>query len=132
MCAALELTTEMRKPTLDAEMGFQRTTRGSLDLKKGTQEGFDDGYSCGLGQFKQFGLKICLKGTTRLAMIVDCSHGLKWFEGGCSPTKNGAFLELKSSASDHGVIHTFVVMCHPLFVTFHPFLLLHPRQHLIL
>ena len=26
-CAALELTTEMRKPTLDAEMGFWRTTK---------------------------------------------------------------------------------------------------------
>ena len=29
-CAALELTTEMQKPTLDAEMGFQREARGRI------------------------------------------------------------------------------------------------------
>ena len=41
-----------------------------------------------------------------------------------TPILTGLTEELESvltSASRHGVIHTFMVMCHPCFVTCHPF-----------
>ena len=45
-CAALELTTEMRKPTLDAESGFQRMCKKQIELILTLIWYFENGYLC--------------------------------------------------------------------------------------
>ena len=58
----------------------------------------------------------------------SCLKYLRAFQIQLRPTMHKYILsgsfhmkETNFFSSDHGVIHTFVVMCHPFFVTFHPF-----------